>query len=546
MSKTEVENTKRSQPGAKISVFDWLLLAGVIASFPLMLVEMGNLWARPHFQFFPIVWIAVPLMLARRAELTQSSSFPRLVGASVLFSISMAGFVIAVFRFSPWQAHLMLTLHLFAWALVRLSKTPTTNLLAMMALLATTLPLPFGLDVELVQTLQSWSSKSSSALLDLLGIPHLLKGNAIQVEKGELFVDEACSGIGSLYALTAITLLLLIIQKKPALAASCVLASIPGWAWAGNVIRITLIAWLYQNWDVNLLHGWQHSTFGIIVFGVIFGSVASMIVVIEQLARRIPNAKEWPHRIFNAITKWPKENDIPIENAVSLVNLTTSKRLLVISACVVWVGLGVLSVGPLLGIGPWKKREITAGVIDLGQVDSVFSQSSLPERLGDFTLLSFDRSQREFGHYLGEFSCSWGGTDGVTQILVSLDFPFVGYHTLEQCYVHTGCRIDRYADVQDSTQLGGDEIHEAQLRDQYEQPSTLFYVLFEVDGEPVLRSSKLMDKLFPSLPSGLVYQIQIYLPNRTVDSEEERMKYRKLLLDVKNRLVPLLEQLRNQ
>ncbi|MEZ6033110.1 MAG: archaeosortase/exosortase family protein [Planctomycetaceae bacterium] len=61
---------------------------------------------------------------------------------------------------------------------------------------------PLNLDETAVQELQGVTSKIASAFLSMIHVDHLLAGNIIQpLIGGELLVDEACSGVQSLYTL---------------------------------------------------------------------------------------------------------------------------------------------------------------------------------------------------------------------------------------------------------------------------------------------------------------------------------------------------------
>jgi exosortase/archaeosortase family protein len=69
-------------------------------------------------------------------------------------------------------------------------------------------PWPTGLETFLVQSLTRLNVATTIELLDLLGIPAIQHGNVIEVGKGVVGIDEACSGIRSLQATLMISLFL--------------------------------------------------------------------------------------------------------------------------------------------------------------------------------------------------------------------------------------------------------------------------------------------------------------------------------------------------
>ncbi len=65
-------------------------------------------------------------------------------------------------------------------------------------------------------------------------VPHMRNANIIEIKGIQLFVEEACSGIGSLYALLAAAALLLLINRRSFFCSVLVLLSVPVWAMMGN------------------------------------------------------------------------------------------------------------------------------------------------------------------------------------------------------------------------------------------------------------------------------------------------------------------------
>lgn len=525
---------------------DWVLIAGIVGAIPLLWEQSGNLWAKPHFQYFPIAWIGFAYLLISRGILADTTSRSRYVLGLAFVSLSLIGFTIAVLRFSPWQAHLSLILLCSGWAFVRLGGTPWTAIVAWSAILGSTLPLPFDLDESLVRNLQSTASTSAGKLLDLLSVPHLLKGNVLEIEKGTLFVDEACSGIDSLYALICATLLLLVFQKRSFVQSMFVLLLIPIWGWGGNVTRITLIAYLYQVWDINWVSGWQHTAIGLAVFAFVFASVIASLNVIVGLTKTLPNTKEWLNKTFNAIVRWPKLVADSTANAQKsdLEPLSKLRRYVLAGIALTWMGLGIVSIGPFLGVGPWKARDMGQKP-DRGRVESTLSLASLPSPFETIVFSDFGFSFREGNHFMGEFSATWKGLDGDKPIMVSLDFPFAGHHPLEECYVLTGSTIVNTKYVEEKSGKGTDYFREAELVDQYEQPSYVVYTLFEADGQSLRENSRLMDKLFPSPPASQIYQLQIYTPNQPYPGEQKREEYRQWILKLKEILLPKILEIKD-
>ena len=256
------------------SQFDWLLMFGVVGLLPLIIVQSGYLSSRKHLQFFPLAWLLFIAIVYLRGVPTGSLPRWRLRLGVLTFVAAVSIAALAVLRFSPWLAQVALTVLLFAWMQVRLIGNRWTQLVAWCGLLLITTPLPMNGDTLLIQRLQALSTQSASHLLDLCHTPHVARGNVLEIRTGELFVDEACSGVDSLYSLAAIAVMLIVWQKRSFLSGLVTLALVPLWAWLGNLIRIFVIAVMLDRYGIDWTHGWPHTVLGLSVF---VGSFACML-----------------------------------------------------------------------------------------------------------------------------------------------------------------------------------------------------------------------------------------------------------------------------
>ena len=91
----------------------------------------------------------------------------------------------------------------------------------------------------------------------------------------ELLVDQACSGIYSLFTLLIGTAFYVLWNRTtPVRAAVLAIASV-FWVLFGNVVRIVLVVLLSTRWGIDAATGWKHETLGLIMFLVMLGMVVS-------------------------------------------------------------------------------------------------------------------------------------------------------------------------------------------------------------------------------------------------------------------------------
>lgn len=532
------------------SPFDLLLLFGLIGLLPLVLVEAAHLWSRPHFQFFPIAWGAFAWLVYSRGALGTTSSPYRLWCGTALMGLSWASAVLAVLWFSPWLAHLALTMLLLSWMLVRLGPTVWYLPLAWITLLLVSLPLPMNYDTRLVQSLQSASSSSASALLDLSSVPHLAQGNVIEIRTGKLFVDEACSGVDSLYALAAVGLLITIWYGKNLLISLLALATVPAWAWFGNLVRIYTIAFVFDRFEIDWTHGWQHMLLGLVIFALL---VTCFLMTIEALtiflspfpAKTVTSGPL--HTLFNRVVCWPKSDPTARTRKPSapraVTGLIVPPRLQQVVRVMgfLFLVIGFASLFPVMGVGPWKEPGLARGISDQS-IEAQFPAEALPESLGGLRQTGFEVHHRERDSFFGEHSATWQYAGRDFQVMISLDMPFPDYHGLEQCYELSGS--ERVEAVQEHIVGSGTEsdiIYDTAFIDQLGEESYLCYTEFDASGQTASRDALLERGIFRNSAGRVLFQLQIYATGIELPSEEERARYRELLLELKELLLPRIQ-----
>ncbi|MEZ6138413.1 MAG: exosortase U [Pirellulaceae bacterium] len=552
------------------SNLDWLLVASLAALSPMLFAEAQWLWSRPHFQFFPLVVVLCFFLVWQRTGPDACSSVARVRVGAVGGGIGLVLAGLAAWIFSPWLAHLALLLLVTAWGLVRLGQTPWHQVLALSSLLWVTLPLPMELDGKLIRRLQIFSTSSAAPLMDLASIPHLATGNVLEVKSGRLFVDEACSGVDSLYALIAVAVVLAVVQRTGFLIGLLTLFCAPVWAWFGNTIRLFAIAFLLEHYGMDFSHGWKHTLLGMFVFAFsflcMFATQHALVMLIKPFPIKTITSGGF-HSLFNWIVCWPGRDPttrkkIQVESNPSLPShlprpfLQGNLRIVVVALALVAIAgksLHGFIVGP-------SKVEMAAGIkIPKEDVAINFQADAVPEDLGGMKLAHFEVIHRPMSKlFYGEHSAIWHFLDGERKVQLSLDFPFPGFHALEVCYVGSGremveprTSIDR---KEYAAQIGSpiDTIEEIRLHDQAYGDSYLIYAEFDANGNDVWR---LGNRVTGSLPAriahslklqAVTFQTQLYISGSGNLTDEERERYQEILLDVSHMLLPKIKAVSNR
>jgi exosortase len=558
----------------------WDLLALVIpvlGVLPLLILQAAHMWEKPHLQFFPIA-IGLVGWLAYRQIPTEEN----LAGGyrlCISLAIGLLSFIIAaiaIWLYSPWLAYVTLVTTFLSWSLTRLSETTWTRIFVMAAVLVSTVPLPLNQDRKLVAELQNLSSKACSNALDGLGIPNLLQGNILQIEGHSLFVEEACSGVTSLYSLVSLGLILALVNFRSFTPGALTVLLTPFLALMTNLIRLLAIALGFQWWNIDLSKGFAHNLLGLSVF--LLGAVCLVAadVFISTLLATIPKRKSDRslfRRFYNAVVGWPgvafAEPKTSEDEINTVGDIKSSPRTFASFRFSSWIPYVAIAYSVLMvpaaiaTFNEYRMNEQMFGNPTVAEdVAAKFpGENDLPIEIGErWQRVGYRTEKRETHNMNGEYSHVWVFRKGERSIVLSLDFAFRGWHNLQTCYVMAGWQessneVGRRHEDEPWPWLEVGLVNELGLRGQ------LWYSLFEEKGKPYLSDmsgpefqrrmdrnlwkfwSRRANAIFP-----VTYQYQLFIESGSSLKEDELKELRQLFLEtreiVRQKSLPTLETLR--
>jgi exosortase len=392
----------------------WASLALVVAAFiPLGLEHGRRLWDRPHYQFFPFVFIGSAALAwsrwptgtltpgdASNAMIGLVSGLVLLFGAEIVYSpsLSVVGALVflmsGVYRMGGWPlCKAMLPAWLFLWILI---------------------PLPFGLDRSMVMGMQTLTSNISSYILDYFGVIHVLSGNVIEISGHRMLVEEACAGVNSLFSILACGLFVILFLRRPWFRSIVLIMSSLGWVLVSNVIRVVSIAIAQNNFNSNWSDEPAHTFLGLgcFVFAVL------MILSTDRLL------------LFFA----PRQVDRPIvpdasgaQPAIPTVGFCPLPL-----AAVFLVPLAFhFVVHGIFAQGEYGPREVLPTIAKL-------DSETLPKTIKGWTRIGFDEKTRTMASAFGEYSKIWHFKRDNLIATIQVDYPFEEFHGLWECYLGQG------------------------------------------------------------------------------------------------------------
>ena len=189
-----------------------LLLGGLIAvHLPLLVTYLKNLWTQTHYQFFPFAIIAFVWLLAtRRSADPERWTWPTWVLIAADLVCLAGGFSMN----SPWLAAvgLLLSLTALCFASRDVGYDRRLTYLALLPLLVVRLPLQY--DLQVINWLQRVTTAVASNILHRLGMLHYREGNVLQFAGRKFMVEEACSGVQSLFTILFLAALVICLKRR--------------------------------------------------------------------------------------------------------------------------------------------------------------------------------------------------------------------------------------------------------------------------------------------------------------------------------------------
>jgi exosortase len=527
---------------SSISYWDlFALIMPSIALSPLLLLQSVSLWAKQHLQFFPLAIAAVAYFFWTEGIPNLPMQTRRKIAARYLAIGGILTGYVSLLLFSSWLAHLTLILLVFAWALGRFTSLTPIRITGICGLLIVTLPPPFGWDQSIVRSLQSLSTVVSNRLMDITGILHVQKGNVIDIATKSLFVEEACSGVDSQYALMAVAGTLLLVGRAGLFVSLLTIVTVPIWAILGNLLRIYTIAAGIEWIGLDLSEGIKHSLLGLTTFSLAAWAHWSSVQLLNFLSCRFLER----NRPNGSAVVYPSQangNEEVINNWRSIV----------------FPG-AMLCMTPAAFLGLLVGDYSTNAVPELGQeaISLLPVSRDLPIEFHGSRQVGFETQFRSRKELDGRHSRYWTYVGQNSKHVFSLDLPFRGWHPLWICYELSGWTTEpaKSIETDENGKPLSSPFFETRLLNQNGDQAILHFSLADANGNPYLysliaveeRARNRMSRSLVSVTKDFLRQIQ--KPNEPITfqfqllsqsdepaTEEDIKGYREAFLDFRSRI----------
>ena len=439
--------------------WDWFcLILPLLAVSPLLYLQATILWSKQHLQFFPLAFLAAAWFIRTEGVPHLTLSMRRTNVALLLSLVGIGCCFGSVALYSSWLAHLALLMLVFAWCLGKFANLSTLRILGICGLMAVTLPPPNNGDKLVVQSLQSLSTTVSSLLMDVTHILHVQSGNVIDIDSKSLFVEEACSGVDSQYALMAVAGTLLLVGRAGLFVSLITIVTVPTWAILGNLLRIYSIVIGIEYVGIDLSAGVLHTVLGLVTFSLAAWAHWSSVQFLNWLSLVYSDAPD-------GLRRSAKTRAMTCEG-VEAMSRMLPRWSLVLPSILLFVTPVLIATALFSQLDSMSLPKLTADV-----ATTLPSKNDLPRSQIGGSHVEFSTQERGRNDLMGQHSRAWSFLNEDVKQTLSLDLPFRSWHELSVCYQLTGW-----------TDLGREMIHVAGSGSKMDWP--FFEVRLEnADGE---------------------------------------------------------------
>ena len=479
-SKPEVEHSRRSLI---------LVILLVVAHVPFLAPYYKQMWELSHYHFFPFAIAGLIWMVRERRDPTR---FRWSLLSTLLILIDVSLVTLGMLVVTPWPIAAGLICSCGGILLACREQTSNRSLFYLTLLPLTTLRLPLSFDLRMISWLQTKTTRAASGFLNQLNYAHFRSGNVIEFSDKSLMVEEACSGVQSLFTVLFLAVVIICWQRRAWMHSLILLASAFLWAACMNVVRVAGIAIAWRSFNLDLSFGWLHTAWGHVILILSILLLLSTDALIEALTSFVPDRRTDSERFRNPVMglwNWMFKPHLDLPPTALEENKATPNRLapsLLRSIPIMAVVAGIFFAGQMAQAV--VKSRSSASPLILSSSLELFSKADLPETLDGWTQAAYTTETRSLSSSFGQYSNSWTYKNNEQPVHISCDHVFRGWHDLEVCYTGNGWSIEKRQVVTPEPSDDGDvwPIVEIEFSRPTGERSLLVYSFFDAAGQIVL------------------------------------------------------------
>ncbi len=447
-----------------------MFVVGFAAHLPFIIPQFTWLWNTDHYSFFPLAIVAFAWLLWQRLrdrQVTIVEQLSRQTLGYFVFNLCLIG--LASIAGSTWLGWVSFLFFFWAMAHYLLDSESIKDIRGTFLVLLLIIPLPLNLDTALVIQLQKIATAQGSLLLDYFGIMHSVSGVAIRLPEKLFLIDDACSGIHSLFSALTTMLVYTVYRRYGIIRIVVALLQTVFWVLVANSIRVFLIVYAFTHWDAGLEDGWRHQVVGFVSYVFILLMAISTDETIRYFfPPPYSDDPDEPGRRRRRIQWFPKTTawlNCPFSHRVSSL----------LMGCFL---LGFILSGVATAARSWgSSNQAETGNFE-GKIAFNLTEKDLPQEVNGWKRTGFRVINRDKKDVFGANSMIWTYENNGVEAQFSIDGGYPEFHDLWFCYSSVGWSLRRADNPQLPGSLGEKQETVATELQLYRGSSEQAYVLY--------------------------------------------------------------------
>jgi exosortase B len=281
--------TRPRTAGASAALAWWPVILGLLAMYVPMYIGLAyGIWNEEAYEHGPIVAaVAAWLVWDRRKQLAALPPQPAPLAGSAALAAGLLLYVVGRSQALPLfevtsqiPVFAGLILMFYGWRGVRV-------LWFALLFLGFMIPLPGFVLYAITGALKQHVSALAESVLHYAGYPIARSGVVIQIGQYQMLVADACSGLNSMYSLSAMGLLYLYLMRRAG--AWCnvfLLAAVIPVAFLANVLRVIILILVTYHLGDAAGQGFLHGAAGMVLFVLALGLLFAIDAALGLWYRR--------------------------------------------------------------------------------------------------------------------------------------------------------------------------------------------------------------------------------------------------------------------
>jgi exosortase len=394
---------------------------------------------REHYQFFPLILVGFVSLVWHKIRLLQWPEGPIFsVRCGIYLLASWVLYFLVVRTNSHWIGLISCLMALWTTVWFFGGTSVADELRGPFVFLILLVPLPLNMDLQCIVGLQKVATWLASGVLDLMELRHTVSGVALRTAQKAFMVEEACSGIHSLFSAVSAMIFFGVYCRYGVPRLVLTLLQVVFWVVAANAFRVFILVYADSRYQVALDTGWRHETLSLVTYALVLvfslstDQLLRFLFPISQGA--VLSAQE---ELTEVLFKPPRE---------FLANFLDKPVLKGKLVLLVPATLAMLMYVPLAGMvlaGQLRHSSAVPSAYDMQSVGamSTLSGDTLPASIAGWTRGKFQAIQRDPADSFGMTSSIWEFSGHGMTVSVSVDGMYSEFHDLAFCYIGSGWKL---------------------------------------------------------------------------------------------------------